>query len=726
MPPIVHAADRARRPSCTLVGLMAHTDDYPTLAARTGRFGYGRPRTLSVADGGGQVLFLRSAGPTDPVHALWSLDVATGREQLVTDPRELSSATDADLPAEERAMRERRRESAGGITSYAWDGAEVVVFPLAGRVFRAVLPTGGEPGAVELPTAGPAVDPRPAPAGSGSPLVAYVTGGALRVTSDGGPGADRGLVAEDGVTWGLAEFVAAEEMSRYRGYWWSGDGTRLLVARVDDSAVTRWHVADPAAPEQVPQVLAYPAAGTANAEVTLHLVAVDGATPPVPVDWDRTELPYLVTAGWDEHGPLVTVMSRDQRQALVLAVDPGTGATTVLAETADPVWVEVLPGTPLRLPDGRLVLGEDSGDRRSVTLDGAVRTPPELYTRGVVGRLGDDLLVEGTVAAPEQNHLWLVPVDGPVPAVGELRRLTDGAGWHRASSGGGATLAVASASLDQDGARWEVRAGDRCWRLADHGADLPYRPRPALSRVTARALPAAVLYPRDHRPGVGLPVLMDPYGGPHHQEIVAARTAWQEPQWWADQGFAVVVVDGRGTPGVSPGFERAVHLDLAGPVLDDQVDALRALATNHPDLDLSRVGIRGWSFGGYLAALAVLRRPDVFHTAVAGAPVTEWRLYDTFYTERYLGLPAEHPEAYDRCSLLVDAPALRRPLLIVHGLADDNVVAAHTLRLSSALLAAGRPHQVLPLTGVTHMTSGETVAENLLRLQLDFLRRSLS
>jgi dipeptidyl-peptidase-4 len=218
---------------------------------------------------------------------------------------------------------------------------------------------------------------------------------------------------------------------------------------------------------------------------------------------------------------------------------------------------------------------------------------------------------------------------------------------------------------------------------------------------------------------------MDPYGGPGAQRVLAARNPFLEPQWWADQGFAVVVADGRGTPGRSPAWEREIALDLATGVLDDQVEALHASAETYDDMDLSRVAIRGWSFGGYLAALAVLRRPDVFHAAVAGAPVTDWRLYDTHYTERYIGHPDEHPEAYDRCSLLEDAAKLERPLLLIHGLADDNVVAAHTLRLSSALLAAGRPHSVLPLSGVTHMTPQEVVAENLLLFQLDFLRRAL-
>ena len=204
-----------------------------------------------------------------------------------------------------------------------------------------------------------------------------------------------------------------------------------------------------------------------------------------------------------------------------------------------------------------------------------------------------------------------------------------------------------------------------------------------------------------------------------------SSNAFATSQWFADQGFAVVVADGRGTPGRGSEWERTVHLDLAAPVLEDQIDALEQAAAELGCLDLDRVAIRGWSFGGYLAALAVLLRPDRIRAAVAGAPVTEWRLYDTHYTERYLGDPQESPDVYDASSLLPLAAGLSRPLLLIHGLADDNVVAAHTLRLSSALLAAGRPHEVLPLVGMTHMAADEVVAEHLLLHQLDFLRRSL-
>ena len=265
--------------------------------------------------------------------------------------------------------------------------------------------------------------------------------------------------------------------------------------------------------------------------------------------------------------------------------------------------------------------------------------------------------------------------------------------------------------------------------LTSHAETPTITPNVTLLRAGERELATAVLLPNARHPDddTPLPVLLDPYGGPHAQRVTSSSNAYLSSQWFADQGFAVIVADGRGTPGRGPEWERAVHHDLATPPLDDQVDALHACAELHPFLDLERVAIRGWSFGGYLAALAVLTRPDVFHAAIAGAPVTEWRLYDTHYTERYLGDPNidDGAAVYDANSLLPLAPQLERPLLLIHGLADDNVVAAHTLRLSSALLAAGRPHEVLPLVGVTHMTPQEIVAENILRHQLDFLSRAL-
>jgi dipeptidyl-peptidase-4 len=277
-----------------------------------------------------------------------------------------------------------------------------------------------------------------------------------------------------------------------------------------------------------------------------------------------------------------------------------------------------------------------------------------------------------------------------------------------------------------------VHRGAAAHRLPQVPADLPLRPRPRLATLAPTRLRAALLLPSWYEQGEGerqraggLPVLLDPYGGPHARRVRQAARGFLTSQWFAEAGFAVLVIDGRGTPGRGLAWEHAVAGDLATCPLEDQVRGLHAAAERWPMLDLNRVAIRGWSFGGFLAALAVLRRPDVFHVAIAGAPVTDWRLYDTHYTERYLGDPTNEPAAYKGSSLLADAPHLRRPLMLLHGLADDNVVAAHTLRLSRELLRAGRPHTVLPLPDTTHVTRDPRQESRLLSIQLDFIREAL-
>jgi dipeptidyl-peptidase-4 len=308
---------------------------------------------------------------------------------------------------------------------------------------------------------------------------------------------------------------------------------------------------------------------------------------------------------------------------------------------------------------------------------------------------------------------------------GEFTPLTDGTSWHSGIRKGALTL-ISRADLATTTSRVAVQSPAGDFTIESNAEVSIVSPKVQLCEVGPKHLRAAVLFPAGHAPGTALPVICSPYGGPHAARVISTAAAFTTEQWLADQGFAVVVIDGRGTPGRGPDWEFAIQGNLADPVLEDQVSGLQALAELYPDLDLTRVGIRGWSFGGYLAALAVLDRPDVFHAAVAGAPVTEWRLYDTGYTERYLGLPDEKPDDYDNSSLLTRAHKLTRPLLLIHGLADDNVVAAHTLQMSSTLLAAGRAHNVLPLSGVTHMTPQEIVAENLLLTEVEFFRNNLS
>ncbi|MGW0418713.1 prolyl oligopeptidase family serine peptidase [Streptomyces sp. NPDC003015] len=703
--------------------MTTEADSFPRRHARTQRFTLGAPRAFSVAPDGSRVVFLRSDSGTNRANSLWVLDTADGGERVAADPRALLGGAEERLSPQERARRERSREGGAGIVGYATDAAvELASFALSGRLFTAELRVGT---ARELAVAGPVIDPRPAPDGR---HIAYVAQGSLRVVGAEGED-DRALAApeSDHVTYGLAEFIAAEEMGRTRGFWWSPQSDRLLVARVDDTPVRRWWISDPAHPERDPQHVPYPAAGTANADVRLFVIDLDGTR--TEVSWDRKRYPYLAHVHWSAAGaPLLLVQARDQRSQLYLAVHPESGATRMVHADEDPTWLDLFPGVPCWSPSGQLVRIADEGGARVLAVGERPLTGPQLHVRAVLDVTAHDVLVSAS-AGPEAES----PQTGQVHVyrVNELgmERLSQEPGVHSAVRAGGATVLV-SATLDRPGTRARVlRDGKETATVTSYAEDPGLTPRVTLIEGGARRIPCAVLMPQDYAGDSPLPVLLDPYGGPHGQRVVAAHNAHLTSQWFADQGFAVVVADGRGTPGRSPAWEKAVRDDLAEVVLQDQADALQALAGDFP-LDLSRVAIRGWSFGGYLAALAVLRRPDVFHAAVVGAPVTDLRLYDTHYQERYLGHPDEQPEVYRRNSLvddegLVDAAEPHRPMMIIHGLADDNVVVAHSLRLSSALLAAGRPHEVLPLSGVTHMTPQETVAENLLRLQLDFLKRSL-
>jgi dipeptidyl-peptidase-4 len=717
----------------------AVTESFPRQQARTQRFSLGVPRSFQISPDGSRIAFLRSRSGSDPVTCLWLLDVSSGEEHLIADPAAM--AAEGDVPEQERARRERSREQAAGIVAFATDTSlTLAAFALNGQVHVAGLvpgtAAGQDAGPRPVDSRSPAIDPRPDPAGS---LVGYVCDGALRV-ADLRSGGDRELIGPAGaagVSFGLAEFVAAEEMGRMCGFWWAPDGSALLVARVDETPVRQWYLADPATPGRPAREVRYPAAGTPNADVSLLLVRLDGSSE--PVTWDRGQFPYLVTVSWQEDGPLLQVQSRDQRRTRLLSADPERGAVAVLREDTDEQWLDVVPGVPAWAGDGKIAWTADSGGSKRLLVgspeelaDGTAApvTPAGLQVRAIADADADGVLFTASQDDPGDIGLWH---HGPAG----LRRLTPGRGVAAGRRAGGSTV-IASRSLAGDQVTVRVLRDDGGSPAASQAAgiaslaespNLP-APRPDLFEAGDLRIPAALLLPSWHRPGSGkLPVLLDPYGGPHGQRVQSARAAFLTSQWFAEQGFAVLVADGRGTPGRGPDWERAVAGDFAGPVLADQVTALAAAAERCADLDTGRVGIRGWSFGGYLAALAVLRRPDVFHAAVAGAPVTDWRLYDTHYTERYLGQPGSGGpgDPYEANSLPADARSQRehRPLLIIHGLADDNVVVAHTLRLSSALLAAGYPHSVLPLTGVTHMTPQEEVAENLLLLQVEFLRRSL-
>ena len=648
---------------------------------------------------------------------MWVADQRDGwRERRVLHAASLEVT--GELPAAELARRERMREVTSGITAYSLDAhGQHAAFAIDGIPYRVNLDSGT---VSELSHPDSVVDPQVSPDGG---RVAFVCNGRVYVVDED---AYRPVTPEatDTVHWGLADFIAAEEFDRHRGLSWLPDSQHLLVERVDESMVdTRW-IADPAQPEREPSAHRYPSAGTSNADVSLHIIDVSESDPipnSVELPWDHSSFPYLASvhipqSGGRSNSAIIAVLSRDQQRQQVLRWE--AGSLTVIAEREQVPWISVLGGVPTTDKTGALIEILDVDGAFRVCRDGQAFSPTDMNVDAVLD-ITDTGVIVAAALEPTTRVITAVEFDG------SSRILTDPDAWTSAVVKGDIRIEARAHLTETSSTVQIVDAGTRTPVMSM--AEKPIvEPTPMLKRVGELELATALLLPSHHEPGMSWPVICSPYGGPHAQRVIAAGGAYLTEQWLADQGFAVVVTDGRGTPGRGPAWEFAVHRDLATPVLQDQVDALLALAETEQAVDLSRVGIRGWSFGGYLAALAVLDRPDVFHAAVAGAPVTDWRLYDTAYTERYLGNPNTDGAPYESTSLLNRAAHLTRPLLLIHGLADDNVLAAHTLQLSSALLAAGRQHNVLPLSGVTHMTPQEVVAENLLLTEVEFFRTNLA
>lgn len=657
----------------------------------------GTPKSVEIASDGARVAFLRT-GPRDADSALYVFDVASGTT------RRVAGGERDELTVEEATRRERQRITTSGIAWYRLsEDGRLALIPRAG-ISVVDLETGASR---PVPGAEGAVDPRFSPDGR---LVAYVKDHDLHV-ADLASGTFRpvtsGGTAE--IHHGAAEFVAQEEMGRHSGYAWSPDSRFLLYQETDERPVEVFHIADPADPARKPLAFRYPRAGRANAVVRVGIVPAGGGASRW-IAWDRERFPYLARMSWSRNAPpTLLVQSRDQREEILLAADPATGTTRELLRETDGAWINLHDGVPRWLPDGSgfLWISEADGETRLHLrrADGSlarVLNPGDAFRlRSLVhvdARRGA-AVVQGS-ADPKTNHLWELPFDGAAP-----RPLTSGRGEHEgvfAKASG--TYAVTSQSLEAPPLVTVFRAdGTPAGVLPSDSVPLPSPPNVAFLR--ASDLEAAVVLPRDFVPGRKVPVLVWIYGGPSEGEVrdSIAGSEFVRLQAMADRGWIVFTADNRGIANRGRAFERAIRGDLATPLLEDQVRALRDAAARVPEMDLGRVGIYGWSYGGYAAALAVAARGDVFHAAVAGAPVVDWLDYDTHYTERYLGLPADNPEGYRKSSVLAYASGLTRPLLIVHGTADDNVYFLHSLRLADALFRLGKPVELAPIANTTHL-----------------------
>lgn len=696
--------------------------------AETRRFMSGRPVSPVLTPDEQTVLFLR-AGPRDAVQKLFAFDVATGQTRELLSPEVLLAGAEQTLSSEEKARLERMRVSARGFTCFSLseDGSRILV-TLSGKPY-VVERESGKVRALRI-LDGAVLDARFSPDGK---QVGYVrnhdvyriplaTGTERRVTRGGTAAKPNGL----------AEFVAQEEMSRWSGYWWSQDAKQVAFAEVDHSGVEELSIVDVMHPEQGAQTFAYPRAGKRNASVRLGIARTSGGSP-TWVKWDAKAYPYLATVVWPKKGPLtLLVQNRTQTEEVLLAADPRTGNTRPLLTERDAAWINLEQDFPVWLEDGTgfLWYTERNGgpEIELRAADGSLRSSLVKLATGVL-QLSRYVEKDGTLYVnggpnPTESALWRVK------AGGKLERVPGGSpgpAWDVARvSKAGNVLLLQTQSLQQMPRTYVQKVdGTRLGELPSVAVEPPFAPRVELRQVGRERFHTALLHPRGAAAGKKLPVIVEVYGGPTHTKVRHQMAPMLLAQWLADHGFLVAMVDGRGTPGRGAKWERAVHRNFAGVTLEDTAAGLEALAKEVPELDLKRVGVEGWSFGGYLAALSVLKRPDLFKASVAGAPVVDWLDYDTHYTERYLGLPQEQPEAYQKSSLLTYAAKLQRPLLLIHGTADDNVYFFHTLKLSDALFLAGKKHDLLPLSGLTHLVPDPLVTERQWQRVVDYFREHL-
>jgi len=688
----------------------APADPFLAQLAATSRFRRGKPVAIAWTPDDRSVLFLRS-GPRSVVQDLYQYDVAGGRERLVLTADSLLSGGEEKLSVEELARRERQRQTARGITSFqlSRDGRRILV-PLSDRLFVVERATGA---VRELKGgAGAPIDPRFSPDGA---LIACVRDHDLYVT-DVATGTERRLTVGGGgvISNGEAEFVAQEEMDRDHGYWWSPDGKTLACQHTDVTGVEVLSISDPAHPENPPQTWPYPRPGKKNAEVMLGLVPVAGGAATTWVKWDRARYPYLATVTWEKNAPLtILVQNREQTEEALLAVDPATGATTTLLTERDDAWLNLFTGMPHWLADGGsfLWLTERGGAtqlelraRDGKLLRALTQPEPGLRDAVDVDEKAGVAWVRGG-ADPTQVHLFRVPLD---PRRGKRTQVTTTPGIHGGTFSDDGRAWVETVSPLTGSSRWYVHGADG----KAHGELKSVAETPgitaSLELVTvgdSPALHAAIIRPRNFARDRRYPVIVSVYGGPHSQMVQATSQNYLVQQWLANQGFIVVAIDGRGTPGRGRAWERAIRGDLIDLPLRDQAAGLAALGKRFPEMDLSRVGITGWSFGGYFTVLALERMPEVFQSGVAGAPVTDWHDYDTHYTERYMGLPDKNAAGYEASSGLTWARDLVRPLLILHGTADDNVYFLHSLKLADALFRASKSFELVPLRGYTHQVA---------------------
>ncbi len=690
----------------------------PGMAARLPAPGTVVPGSFAFAPDGSAVTYLK-AEAASLSRVLWRAEVGGGAPRVVARPPGTGD-TDANVSREEALRRERQRVRETGITQVARaKSAELAVIPLRGDLYLIRGPDGPLERITEAP--GPEIDPKPSPDGS---KVAFVRDDELHVIDlatrretklSGG--------ATDGLTHALAEFMAQEEMDRSTGYWWSPDGSKIAYQETDERPIPLYSIVHQGEAEVSVEAHRYPFSGASNAKVRLGVVSAEGGETTwlaLPVAGDDF---YLARVDWD--GPtdlLVQILARDQKSLRLHRIDLGSGRSPLLIEEKSDSWVnlhndlraiegtgEILWSTErsgfrhlqLHDRDGKLLRALTEGDWPVDAVDHVDARRREVW-------------FSAGIASPLERHLHRVSLDGE-PRI----KVTTEPGTHRATvaKDGESYVDTFSSRARPPVTRLVARDGRVISELDDAARSDPRVAELALvppEIVPFKGRSGAELYgayypPRSSALGPKAPLVVMLYGGPHVQYVseVWNLTADLNAQLLAGRGFAVWKMDNRGSSRRGLTFESAIGRNLGSVEVRDQVDGVAFLARTRPEVDPKRVGVTGSSYGGYMTLRCLTEAPEVFRAGVAVAPVTDWDGYDTCYTERYMGTPADNPSGYRTASVLGRVDRIKGDLLIVHGMVDENVHFRHTARLVSALIAADKPFRLLPLPEERHSSRKE-------------------
>ena len=710
-------------------GFAAEPDFLKTYYETRG-YSLGQPVQPTLTSNGKAVLFLRAKSSTDPKMSLYQLDVESGKTTELVTPEDLLHGQEEKLSDEEKARRERQRIIASGISNFKLDPNEQrLLIQFSGKLY--VIERQSKK-VDELPFQGSITDAKWSPDGRYISYVRdhdiYVWYSRLQRVME----VTRGGTATK--THGVAEFVAQEEMDRNTGYWWSPDSTHIAYTEADHEGVETWDIADPSKPGTGVRKQFYPRPGEKNVQVRLGIKSLRQPDT-VWVDPDWIDYEYLAAVHWDKLGGLtMQIQNRTQNVHKLLRVNPDDGSVTELLTEEVPTWFNINQSVPKWVDENRFLwISDVAGDSQLQLVDATTNQRKDLVHEDAqvirvlklipeTGGPDAKVLVQAGRGAMASTP-WLVPIEGDPKE--KIILIMDDISSMQVSDDMETRLLTYGDEKQWPQTRVQLPNGDSV-ELPSIAKKPPFIPNVEIEKLGDQW--TAIVTPKDFDKSKKYPVIVDVYGGPHHNHVTASMRSYMIPQWLADHGFIVVAIDNRGTPDKGRDWEGAIYKKFGAIPLEDQVKGLQLLGKKHPEMDLERVGIVGWSFGGYMAANAVLREPEHFHAAVAGAPVTDWYDYDTHYTERYMGVPTvpSVKKAYEDSSLLPLAKNLQRPLLLVHGTADDNVYFRHTVRLADALFRAGKEFEMLPLAGITHMVSADAkVAEQLWKRNLAFFEKHL-